>query len=188
MNDELKIGRDLVEKLSKRETDINSHLWALFNLVVDLKAKMVVELGAGQSTYVLLAAAKETGGEFYSVDLDPSAHQRGFPEGKGILQREPCYHFIGGNDMEIVKTWNQEIDLLFIDTSHQLQHTYDELKEWGKWVRVGGKIAMHDTYHTRGHAVDCRVGLENFLKDNPGLYSAIHNQDQGGFSVLTKLK
>jgi len=50
MTDKLKISRDLVEMLSKRDTDINTHLWTLFNLVVKLKAKVVVELGAGQST------------------------------------------------------------------------------------------------------------------------------------------
>lgn len=132
MSEEYKIDQSLVDVLSKRDTDINEHLWTLFNLVVQNNFKIVVELGAGQSTYVLCASVKETGGEFWSIDFDPSAHQRGFPEGRGLLQKEPRYHFVGGNDMEIVKTWDKKIDFLFIDTSHQRQHTYDELKEWGR--------------------------------------------------------
>lgn len=188
MTEELKINRELVEMLSKRETDINEHLWTLYNLVQELGAKIVVELGAGQSTYVLLAATKETGGQFYSIDLDPSAHQLGFPEGRGILQKEPRYHFIAGSDMDIVKTWDKKIDFLFIDTTHAYSHTLCELKEWTPFVRVGGKIAMHDTFHKMGHAVGCRVALDEFLRNNPGRFAARHIESKGGLSILDKLK
>lgn len=188
MTEELKINRELVDILSKRDTDINVHLWTLFNLVIELKAKVVVELGAGQSTYVLCAAAKETGGEFYSIDIDPSAHQRGFTEGRGILQKEPGYHFIGGSDMDVVITWDKNIDFLFIDTTHAYSHTLCELREWTPHVRVGGKIAMHDTHHTVGHAIFCRKALDDFLKEKPGCFSVVHNEDRGGLSILTKLK
>jgi len=184
----MKLNRNFVDMLSKRATDINEHLWTLYNLVVKNKYKIVVELGAGQSTYVLMVAVKATGGRLWSIDIDPSAHQRGFPEGRGILQKEPRYHFIKGDDMEIVKTWKKKIDFLFIDTSHQRQHTFDELNEWGKWVKIGGKIAMHNTFHKLGHAVGCRVGLGEFLAKNPGRFEVVHHETRGGLSILTKLK
>jgi predicted O-methyltransferase YrrM len=188
MSEELKLNASIVDYLEKRETDINVHLRTLFNLVVQNGYKVVVELGAGQSTYVLAAAVRETGGQFWSVDLDPSAHQRGFAEGRGVLQEEPRYIFLAGNDMEIVRTWEKEIDFLFIDTSNQFDHTLAELREWTKFVRVGGRIAMHDTYHKIGHAVDCRKALEAFLGENPGRFSVVHNEDRGGLSVLTRLE
>lgn len=188
MTKELKLNRDLVELLSKRDTDINEHLWTLFNIVQELGAKCVVELGAGQSTYVLATAVKETGGEFFSVDLDPSAHQRGFPEGRGILQKEPRYHFIPGNDLDAVSRWKRWIDFLFIDTNHIREHTKAELEAWAPRVRPGGKIALHDTHHLSGHAVGCKAGLEDFLRENPDCFEVRHIESCGGLSILTKLK
>lgn len=188
MNDHLKLNYQLVEMLSKRETDINQHLVSLYSLVVQNGYKNVVELGAGQSSYVLASAVRETGGRFWSVDRIEKAHLRGFPEGEGLLENDPRVTLITDDDMHLVIGWATWIDFLFIDTNHQYDHTKRELYSWGRWVRVGGKIAMHDTFHKLGHAVDCRRALDEYLDEQKGRWQVQHNENQGGFSVLTKIK
>lgn len=47
---------------------------------------------------------------------------------------------------------------------------------------------MHDTFHKIGHAIGCRVGLEDFLRDFPGCFSVRHIESRGGLSILDKLK
>ena len=175
----------LIETLS---SDIKDHLRTLFNLVLELKAQVVVEVGTGLSTYALLAGVNKTGGHLWSIDLFPTAQRDRYPQWVEMLEQDLSYSFRAGNDMDIVKTWDKPIDFFFLDSSHQYQHTLDELKEWSKWVRVGGKIAMHDTFHTAGHAVGCRIALNDFLSQNPGLFSAVHFDNCSGFSILTKLK
>ena len=175
----------LIEALN---SDIKDHLRTLFNLVVELKAQVVVEVGAGLSTYALLAGVNKTGGHFWSIDQILGVQEDRYPQWAEMLESDLNYNFLCGNDMGIVKNWVFPIDFFFLDSSHQYQHTLDELKEWGKWVKIGGKIAMHDTHHTIGHAIRCREALDDFLAELPGAFSAEHNSDCGGLSILTKLK
>lgn len=186
MPEAFKLDRNLVEVLSKRETDIRDHIWTLYNLVVGMNAGVVVELGAGQSTYALTVAVKETGGNIWSVDKLINAHLRGFPEGLNLLELESRYHFVEGDDIEVGMSWNMPIDFLFIDTSHQYDHTLEELNLWAKHVRTEGKIAMHDTDHKLGAAVDCIKALDEFLRQHPGCYKVRHIKGCGGLSILTK--
>lgn len=182
-----KLDQALVDDLSKRDTDIKEHLWTLYNLVQQVGAKVVVELGAGQSTYVLAAAVKETGGQLWSIDQLAEAHLRGYPEGDGLLENEPRYHFIQEDSVRAAVSWTKVVDLLFIDTNHQREHTRLELEAWERFIPIGGKIAMHDTYHLSGHAVGCKAGLEDFLRDHPGEFEVRHIESGGGLSILTGL-
>jgi len=182
------VDETILPEIEALNSDIKDHLRTLFNLVVELNAGVVVEVGTGLSTYALMAGANKTNGHLWSIDQFPTAQRDRYPQWAEKLETDPNYTFLGGNDMDIVKTWDKPIDFFFLDSSHQYQHTLDELKEWGKWVKVGGKIAMHDTHHTVGHAVGCRIALDEFLGKNPGFFSAEHNPDCGGFSILTKLR
>ena len=40
------------------------------------------------------AAANKTGGEIYSIDVGWGAHLRLYPQGEGLLEKEPRFHFI----------------------------------------------------------------------------------------------
>ena len=106
------IDRNYVINLANRNTDINEYLMSIYNIPVQINAQTIVELGAGQSTYALTAVANKTGGEFYSIDLGEDSHLRLFPEGKGVLEQEPRYHFINKKALEAVKTWSFPIDFL----------------------------------------------------------------------------
>lgn len=185
------IDFDYVLMLSQRDTDIAQHLFHLYSAAIEINAKTVVEIGAGQSTYVLTAAVNKTGGEFYSIDLSEDSRLRLFPEGKGVLDKEKRYHFIEGNSvidepqrLSVITNWHREIDLLFIDSGHTYDLTLKELNLWTKWVRKGGIICMHDTSRSW---VDCRKALEDFLTNNKDQFVRYQYENQNGFTILRKL-
>ena|SRR3990167_66177 len=190
----MSLDRNFILNLAHRDTDINEYLLTLYNLIVQGNYKTVVEIGAGQSTYALTAAVNETKGEFYSIDLTQEARLRSFPEGEGILDNEIRYHFIQGNDLQIVKKWTKEIDFLFIDSDHSYDHVRLQLEDWLPWVRKGGMIALHDTAQTDEIIKGCRQALNEFLKLSSLKYSqpyyrAVHLLDTKllGMSILVKI-
>jgi len=185
-----KIDFNYVNNLAFRDTDINEHLLDLYGVAVGMNAKVIVELGAGQSTYALTAAANETKGQLYSVDLGKDAVTRLFPQGEGVLDKEERYHFIQGDDMEIVKTWNTPIDFLFLDTSHLYEDTKKEIEAWFPKVKKGGIIAMHDVAHEEGLGTGCRKALDEFMKSEEGKdYRVLQLLDTKhlGMAILIKL-
>lgn len=174
-----------------KSNDINEYVLTLFNQVIQNDAKVVIELGAGQSTFAFTAGVNVTKGKFYSIDMGgKEATLRFCPNWEGILDKEGRLEFIQGDDMEIVKTWDKEADILFIDTSHTYEHTKAELEAWPKFVKVGGQLIMHDTAHKEGVGVGCRKALDEFLEKHKGEYSIIHLLDTKhiGLSILNKLK
>ena len=146
-----------------------------------MSAQTIIELGAGQSSFALTAAASKTGGIVYSFDLTPESICRLFPEGEGVLEGHPKFRFTAENDMFAVSKWSREVDFLLIDTSHTYEHTKFELEQWGNWVRPGGIIIMHDTSI---HWIDCRRAMTEYLEKTG--YPAVHFPNQNGFSIIYK--
>jgi len=106
-------------------------------------AKVALELGVrnGCSTAALLCGVEEADGLLWSVDV--------------VQPHAPAYDWLGhprwtfhqGDDLILADTdlLPPELDLLFIDTSHRYQHTFDELAIYGPRVKTGGVILLHDT-------------------------------------------
>ena len=182
------LDRNHVINMAQKDTDINEHLMNLYNIPVQIGAKTIVEIGAGESTLALTAAANKTEGQFYSIDLKAASVNRSTPGASESLKSEHRYHLIEGDDMEIVKTWDKEIDFLFIDSSHTYQHTKAEIKAWFPFVKRDSVIMMHDTNHSDPVLVGCRGALDEFLKEN-GDYAAVHLSDTKiiGMSIVLKL-
>lgn len=119
-------------------SDIVNHLPRFVQLVEDLNARTVVELGTrtGVSTIAWLYAL-EGKGRLWSVDIDTAP-----PIGD-----HPHWTFIQGDDTdpEIIRLLPTEADIVFIDTSHLYDHTVVELDTYKDIVRPGGRIVCHDT-------------------------------------------
>lgn len=183
------LDEDFVRNLVKKDNEISEYLLSLYNIPVQINAKTIIELGAGESTFALTAAANKTEGEFYSIDIGEGAVERYSPGGLEVFKNEPRYHFIQGDDRKVVKTWNKGIDFLFLDTTHIYSHTKQELEEWIPFVVGGGVIAMHDTAHQSGDGTGCRKALDEFLEKNPDNFTVVHLLDTKhlGMSILVRL-
>lgn len=110
---------------------------------------VVIELGvrSGHSTLALLNGLFNIKkGRLYSADIDScdAAHH-------SVSQAE-LYHlwyFKQVDSIEFAKDF-QQCDLLFIDSSHEYQHTLNELQIWSPKIKKNGIIILHDILSTDG--------------------------------------
>ena len=178
------ITYDDVLKKASEFSDIQAHLVRLYDFTVQIpvKEKVVVELGVrwGISTVALLAAVNDSGGHLYSVDIDDC------PGVRRLYGSESNWTFINGDDMKVVKGWIRSIDHLFIDTSHTFDHTLNELREWGKWIRSGGIITLHDLYGLDGEKSEVWDAIEQYLKENPEKYDFRAFEGSYGLGLLRR--
>lgn len=134
--------QDIYEQHCDIWSDVVEHLPVFHDTVVDSNAQRVVELGVrtGNSTIAFLAGIAKTGGHLWSVDirLMPQAF---FSPLKRITQ---SWTFLIGDDVsaEIAERVPNEIDVLFIDSSHHYDHTLAELRLYGPRATT---ILLHDT-------------------------------------------
>ncbi len=160
-------------------TDIHEHLQTIHLLTVELNLKNILELGtrSGESTIALLLAAKELNGKVTSVDIDSCS---GVKEKVKKLNLDSYWKFIQIDDLEL--SWDEQIDHLFIDTSHTYDHTISEFKKFEPYVRKGGLITLHDI-------VSCPPVLDainDYISERKDLrfYRFFHNN---GLGILRKI-
>ena len=103
---------------------------------------VIAELGTrtGESTSALLSAASSCGGRMWSVDI-AQVHPSDWWEQTG------WWKFLAADDMSDMAAQfiPDQLDVLFIDTSHTYEHTLAELRKYVPRVRPGGTVLCHDT-------------------------------------------
>lgn len=129
-------------------SDIVDHLPFIHDFVLGQDAKVIVELGvrSGNSTAAFLAAVERTDGHVWSVDI-------GRPQVPAEFEQSGRWTFILGDDLTVERSLPDDIDVLFIDSSHLYEHTLNELRLYGPSSK---RILLHDTEleHPDG-APDC---------------------------------
>ena len=129
-----------------RWSDIQEYLPFLYDTARSYDRVRVLELGArkGNSTLAFLAAAEAAGGHVWSGDIDNIAL-----DGEGMLpwSGNPRWTFIHGDDMDeaVQSRFPAEVDVFFLDTSHEYEHTLAELRAYMPRVAPGGVALFHDT-------------------------------------------
>ena len=135
-----------IQKKAALRTDICDHLQNLFTITLSERPQLVVELGVrgGESTFVFERAAKLTGAKLLSVDFNDCKDVTKWPEWNFVQSDDIVFakQFV---DFCSLKGWCPEIDILFIDTSHEYDHTVEEIKYWFPFITQGGLAIFHDT-------------------------------------------
>jgi cephalosporin hydroxylase len=138
--------RSAYEDRLARWSDIQEYLPFLHDTARSYPGVRVLELGTrkGNSTLALLAAAKDAGGHVWSADIINVARD---PEGMLPWARLPYWTFVHGDDMHpaVRAALPAEADVLFIDTSHEYEHTLAELRAYMPRLAPGGTALFHDT-------------------------------------------
>ncbi len=156
---------DAYRQACEKPSDVRDHLPRFVDMCLELEAKKIIELGtrSGVSTIGWLYGCELTDGHVWSVDVDQAPefeHER--------------WTFLRGNDLsrEIVRALPVDVDVVFIDTSHDYQQTLAELNTYRWKVRAGGKIVLHDTElaHPIGVRAEplypVKTAIEEFCHDN----------------------
>jgi hypothetical protein len=137
---------DEIKERSMKRTDISDHLVSLFVEAMAIRPNLIVELGVrgGESTFAFERVARLCGSKLVSVDVDDCSVASSF-EG---------WRFEKSDDVDFAKrfeSWCRDhlitaaIDVLFIDTSHLLAHTVEEIKYWFPFLSDKAKVFLHDT-------------------------------------------
>jgi len=129
----------LYAKVSAEPSDIYEHLPKFVQMVKDGAVTKVIELGTrtGVSTIAWLYALEQTDGYLWSVDIDA----------KPAIGDYDHWTFIQGDDESdvVLSQLPEQVDIVFLDTSHHYEHTLRELRLYRSQVRPGGLIVCHDT-------------------------------------------
>jgi predicted O-methyltransferase YrrM len=140
--------------LTAANSDIRDHLNTLFFLAASVRPKLIVELGTrgGESTRALLSAAALSDATLLSVDIADCG-------GLDLPYREH-WRFKKADDIKFgldgFKPWcaqeglEPSINVLFIDTSHQYEHTKDEIRVWSPYLSEDGLMMFHDSNTRNG--------------------------------------
>lgn len=168
---------------SKMGSDINEHLLPLYSLVLWLNAKRVLELGVrtGESTLALGEGVLATGGRLYSVDIEDSPDAVRKADSCGF---KASWTFVKSDDIKFGLGWPKDVlfDLIFIDTSHQYEHTKSEIEIFDPLLRPGGIMAFHDTV---SHPEGVLKPMRDFVLKHPG-YQLENLKNQNGLGVIRK--
>ncbi len=129
----------MVQELALKDTDISSHLETIYKRVVSFLPKVIVELGVrgGESSKIFGIINEEIGSHSLGIDLnycDYSFVHNG--------------SFVRADDVRFANKFgrlNQKIDVLFVDTSHEYEHTKREIEAWFPHVSDHALIIFHDT-------------------------------------------
>ena len=130
-----------LEKVPQMTGDFKILKHLLMALVLDRKAQVVLEVGTdvGDSTRIFSSCLQITGGKLYTIDKEPPKQNwlEGWPV-KNVI-------FIQGDSITV--PFGEPLDLLFLDGDHTAEHLRKELDYFARRVKVGGRIALHDTCH-----------------------------------------
>lgn len=153
---------------ASNSSDISEHLSTLYGICLAKMPASILELGTrgGESTRVLVAFCEKFKSVGKSVDL--------VSQPKWLSTRK-WKHFEGddiaiGKVLAAEKRWPDgeifnSIDLIFLDSSHEYEHTLEELRIYWPLISNEGVLILHDTNLTekitRKLSGDVNIGWNN---------------------------
>lgn len=116
------------------------------------ESRSPLELGVqnGNSTLAFMCACQEDRKRLCSCDvIDYERHVRLRMQQMGL--EDGLWSFVCGNDVDPatvarIQSLAPSYDLIFVDTSHQRQHTMDEIATYYPLLERGGVMVFHDTH------------------------------------------
>lgn len=120
----------------------SKHLFTLYSVARGLKARVIVEVGFGRSSFMLARAAAENGGRYFVCD------HRDFSYLLNETERNVTT-FVQGVSMDLWRKLPEPADLVFLDYFGSA--TFDEqtcrrdLESALAVLRTNGILAVHDT-------------------------------------------
>jgi hypothetical protein len=132
---------------SRRRSDINDHLPTIFAEALAVRPHVIVELGVrgGESTRAFERIAALCDSTLVSVDIDDCSRVSNYAKRWFVK----CDDTVFATQFE---KWCRDhqispaIDVLFIDTSHEREHTVQEVAGWFPFLAERSKVFFHDTH------------------------------------------
>lgn len=138
--------KELLCYSNQKDTDISSHLPALFCHAVLQDPHTIIEAGVrgGESTKPLYKAAQLCDAQLIGIDNEPSWAQTTYNNMNNAI----CLEM---NDLDFEMYYqsgplkDKKIDVIFIDTSHEYKHTLGEITVFVPFLSDNGALMFHDS-------------------------------------------
>ena len=203
--------QEIVAFARRRREAISDHLATLFIESVVVSPKLIVELGVrdGDSTFAFERVARLCDAHLVSVDLFPRVRPAGYALSWFVQEDDVSF---AGRFQQYCADIGIEalVDVLFIDTSHEFEHTQREIAAWFPHLSQRAKVLFHDTNMGRVHArkdgtltggwdnkrgviraieqhLDARFNERETFVDLRRGWLIRHDPFSGGFTVLERL-
>jgi len=131
----------------------------------------IVELGVFEgASSLVLRKAMDTNAELYCVDPFPRGRLLFSPQ-MAISKREIRKSHKGRvsllrqNSAQAAASWTKPIDLLFMDGDHGFEGACRDFKEWTRFIRQGGLIAIHTSRSSPTKPVPDGCGMVRLVKE-----------------------
>lgn len=176
--------------------------WLLYAFTRVVEPELVVEAGAGGSSFCILQALKDNGhGHLYTIDCWPVSKPkqegatRWFPNGEPYTMEHEWFldmlkkhemedictlHY--GKSEEVARTWDKPIEMLMVDSSHQSEETRLEINGFLPHLIPGGYAFFHDPLVCM-EAIGWQ--LEKFAKEHDD-YSIFFEPDFLSMAILQR--
>jgi predicted O-methyltransferase YrrM len=158
-------------------SDISEHLNFLYFLVQIHRPHHLLELGTrgGESTRIFEMYCREQGIRGRSIDLSPAP--------AWLESSDNWKHYVG-DDIEVgrsigkTKEWSdgdafEALDFVFLDTSHEYDHSVAEIKTFAPLLSETGMIVFHDTNLTSDPTRRLDGGINYGWNNDRGVVRAI---------------
>ena len=142
--------QDIYKHINTNQDGISDHLPLIYIEGLKIKPSLIVELGVrgGESTFVFEKIARKCDSYLISNDIE---------EIDFTIEHDKWF-FVRMDDIQFSENFKKftnenaipnEIDLLFIDTSHLYEHTKEEIGTWFRHLSKKGTVIFHDTNLTK---------------------------------------
>lgn len=130
--------------------DISDHLPTLYAITLKRAPKVIVECGVrdGRSTQAFIQASKHTDSIIFSVDID-SCEASGNDHPNWYFYQEDDVAFAKRLPTLLADFGQRSIDCLFIDSSHEYEHTCQEIAAFFPLLSPRATVIFHDTHLRR---------------------------------------
>jgi len=170
-----------------RPLQVRSEILAFLHVVQQSQPRRILEIGtANGGTLFLLARVAAPDAQVISLDLPHGPFGGGYPPWKiPLFEAFPVpgqqLHLIRGNSHDpgvfdgVRQLLDGSLDLLFIDGDHTYEGAKQDFETYGKLVRPGGMVALHDiaehprkfggTVHRFWAEIRTRYPAQEFVED-----------------------
>lgn len=182
-------------------SDISMHLPSLFCHCIMQQPKLIVEAGVrwgNGSTVPLYEAKKLTTSYFIGLDITDCSNV--YEPLQGSL-------FLRMNDLQFASYLqdnlsSKKVDFVFIDTTHEHQHTLQEINMFAFLLSENGVIGFHDSNPVPGDPTGVKSALKEYFnlnfdeskygnyiaKTNSQAWNIIHYPYCNGMTIAKKIK
>jgi predicted O-methyltransferase YrrM len=151
----------LLEKMDGSASGFNRHYGFLFGLVRGMRPRIVLELGCGLSTIVILEALSRYGGHLTTLDMRPIEETGNTRE--DIEKYKDQWNYIQGDSQKSLAALSTTgLDLVLHDGSHEWRTVMKDIWKVAPRIKKNGILLVHDTMHPnlgRGIRMAVRLGL-----------------------------